>query len=111
MTVLYEYKYNGGADALIFLMVVISAMLIGSMLARWVVNDLPTYEKTIISILTAVISFGMVYGIIKLPQVMATTRYKVKMEEKVDLNEFLMQYKIVETEGDIIVVEQVEHGE
>jgi hypothetical protein len=111
MTVLYEYAYGGNAGALIFLIVLISAILIAFMLAKWLVDDLPTYAKVVISTLTAIISFGMVYAIIKLPQVMTTTRYKVTLDEKVDLNEFLAQYKIVETEGDIIVIEQVEHGE
>ena len=111
MTVLYEYTYSGDADALIFLIVTVSIALIAFMLARWAVCDLPTYEKVAISILTAVISFGMVYAIIKLPQAMTTTRYKVTLEENVDLNEFLRQYRIVETEGEIIIIEQVEHGE
>lgn len=111
MTVLYEYPYSRGADALIFLVVIISTALIAFMLSKWAVDDLSTYAKVVISMLTAIISFGMVYAIIKLPQVMTTTRYKVTLDEKVDLNEFLMQYKIVETEGDIIVIEQIEHGE
>ena len=111
MTVLYEYTYSGGADALIFLIVITSAVLVAFMLAKWAVYDLQTYAKVVISILTAAISFGAVYAIIKLPQAMTTTRYKVTLEENVDLNEFLMQYKIVETEGEIIIIEQVEHGE
>ena len=111
MTVLHEYTYNNGADALIFLVVAIGIALLAGMLTRWAIYDLLTYEKAAISILTAVISFGMVYAIIKLPQAMATTRYKVTLEENVDLNEFLKQYRIVKTEGEIIIIEQIEHGE
>ena len=111
MTVLHEYTYHGDADSLIFLIVMVGIVLIAFMLAKWAVYDLPTYGKVVISILTAAISFGVVYAIIKLPQVMTTTRYKVTLEEKVDLNEFLKQYKIVEAEGDIIVIEQIEQGE
>lgn len=111
MTVLYEYTYSGGADALIFLIVITSALLVAFMLAKWTVYDLQTYAKVVISILTAAISFGAVYAIIKLPQVMTTTRYKVTLEENVDLNEFLKQYRIVKTEGEIIIIEQIEHGE
>ena len=111
MTVLYEYTYGGDADALIFLIVIISTVLVAFMLEKWAVDDLPTYAKVVISILTAAISFGVVYAIIKLPQAMTTTRYKVTLEENVDLNEFLKQYRIVETEGEIIIIEQVEHGE
>ena len=111
MTVLYEYTYSGDADVLIFLIVIISAVLVAVMLSKWAVDDLPTYAKVVISILTAAISFGVVYAIIKLPQAMTTTRYKVTLEENVDLNEFLKQYRIVETEGEIIIIEQVEHGE
>lgn len=111
MTVLYEYAYGGNADALICIVFIISTALIAFMLSKWAVDDLSTYAKVVISMLTAIISFGMVYAIIKLPQVMTTTRYKVTLEEEVDLNEFLKQYRIVETEGDIIVIEQIEHGE
>ena len=111
MTVLYEYTYSGDADVLIFLIVIISAVLVAFMLSKWAVDDLPTYAKVVISILTAAISFGVVYAIIKLPQAMATTRYKVTLEENVDLNEFLKQYRIVKTEGEIIIIEQIEHGE
>ena len=111
MTVLYEYTYSGAADGLILLIIIAGATFIASMLARWAVDDLPTYEKVIISILTAAISFGAVYAIIKLPQAMATTRYKVTLEENVDLNEFLKQYRIVKTEGEIIIIEQIEHDE
>ena len=111
MTVLYEYTYSGDADVLVFLIVIISTVLVAFMLAKWAVDDLPTYAKVVISILTAAISFGTVYAIIKLPQAMTTTRYKVTLEENVDLNEFLKQYRIVETEGEIIIIEQIKHGE
>lgn len=111
MTVLHEYTYGDGADSLIFLIVMVGIVLIAFMLAKWATYDPPTYAKVVISMLTAIISFGMVYAIIKLPQVMTTTRYKVTLEEEVDLNEFLKQYRIVGTEGDIIVIEQIEHGE
>ena len=111
MTVLYEYTYGGDADSLIFLIVITSAVLVAFMLSKWAVDDLPTYAKVVVSILTAAISFGAVYAIIKLPQVMTTTRYKVTLEENVDLNEFLKQYRIVKTEGEIIIIEQIEHGE
>ena len=111
MTVLHEYTYGGDADFLIFLIVTVGIVLIAFMSAKWSVYGLPTYGKVVISILTAVTLFGMVYAFINLPQLMATTRYKVMLEEKVDLNEFLRQYRIVETEGDIIVIEQIEQGE
>lgn len=111
MTVLYEYPYSGGADALIFLVCIIGSTLMAFMLARWLIHNPPTYEKVVISILTAAILFGMAYVIINPPQAMTTTRYKVTLEEEVDLKEFLKQYRIVETEGDIVVIEQIEHGE
>ena len=111
MTVLYEYTYSGDADVLIFLIVITSAVLVAFMLTKWAVYDLPTYAKAVISILTAAISLGAVYAIIKLPQAMTTTRYKVTLEENVDLNEFLKQYRIVKTEGEIIIIEQIERGE
>ena len=111
MTVLHEYTYGGDADSLIFLIVMVGIVLIVFMWAKWAVYDLPTYGKVIISILTAVTLFGMVYAFINLPRLMTTTRYKVTLEEKVDLNEFLKQYRVVETEGDIIVIEQIEQGE
>ena len=111
MTVLYEYTYGGGSGVLIFLIIIAGATLVASMLAKWAVDDLPVYEKVFILAMIATISFGVVYAIIKLPQAMETTRYKVTLEENVDLNEFLKQYRIVKTEGEIIIVEQIEHGE
>ena len=111
MTVLYEYTYAGDADALIFLIVITGAVLIAFMLADWVINNPPVYAKVAIWILTGIVSFIMIYAIIDLPQTMETTRYKVTLEENVDLNEFLKQYKIIETEGEIITIEQIEHGE
>lgn len=111
MTVLYEYTYSGDADVLIFLIVITSAVLVAFMLTKWAVYNPPTYAKAVISILTAAISLVAVYAIIKLPQAMTTTRYKVTLEENVDLNEFLKRYRIVKTEGEIIIIEQIEHGE
>lgn len=111
MTVLHGYTYGGGSGVLIFLIIIAGATLVASMLTKWAVDDLSVYEKVFISVMIAMISFGVVYAIIKLPKAMATTRYKVTLEEKVDLNEFLKQYKIVEAEGDIIVIEQIGHGE
>ena len=111
MTVLYEYTYDGGADGLISLIAPIGAILLALMFSRWILNEIPMYEKIIISVLSFAISFGMVYGIIKLPQVMSTTRYKVKMEDEINMSDFLKNYKIIDTEGDIVVIEQIDHGE
>lgn len=111
MTVLHGYTYGGGSGVLIFLIIIAGVTFIASMLAKWSVYNLPAYEKVFILVMIATISFGVIYAIIKLPQAMETTRYKVTLEEKVDLNEFLKQYRIVETEGEIIIIEQVERGE
>ena len=111
MTVLHGYTYGGGSGVLIFLIIIAGVTFVASMLAKWAVYDLTMYEKVFILLMIATIAFGVVYAIIKLPQAMETTRYKVTLEENVDLNEFLKQYRIVGTEGEIIIIEQIERGE
>lgn len=110
MTVLYEYTYWGNASgAMLTLLIALGATLFilwegyASVHKKWL--------KIIIVAFASFITTLDVFFIFKMPDLAKTTRYKIKVEDKVDLNEFLMQYKIVETEGDIIVVEQVEHGE
>ena len=111
MTVLHGYTYGGGSGVLIFLIIIAGVTFVASMLAKWSVYNLPAYEKVFILLMIATIAFGVVYAIIKLPQAMETTRYKVTLEENVDLNEFLKQYRIIEMEGEILVIEQIGHGE
>ena len=111
MTVLHEYVYDTVGFEIAFLVSVVGAVLVGSMLGVLLSPNTSKRTKTIMALLSVIITLGVVCSIIKIPSSMSVTRYKIKMEEKVDLNEFLMKYKIVETEGDIIVVEQVEHGE
>ena len=111
MTVLHEYVYDSVGFEIAFLLSMVGAVLVASMLGVSLSRNIPKRTKIIMALLSVTITLGVVYSIIKIPPSMSVTRYKVKMEEKVDLNEFLSQYKIIETEGDIIVVEQIRHGE
>ena len=110
MTVLHQYTYTGDTVKILVMSYMLAACFL-FLLWMWFDSLKKTWAKAVVA---AIIGFVAVFDVmlfIEIPKSATTTRYKVKMEEKVDLNEFLMQYKIIETEGDIIVVEQVEHGE
>ena len=110
MTVLYEYTYWGNASGSMLTLLI---ALVAALLVLWEAYT-SVHKKWLKIIIVSFMSFIVtldVFFIFKMPELAKTTRYKIKMEEKVDLNEFLVQYKIVETEGEIIIIEQVEHGE
>lgn len=110
MTVLYEYTYTGDTvDIMVKLFILAACFLF--LLWMWFDSVKKTWVKAIVAAIIGFVAVVDVMLFIELPKSTTTTRYKVKMEDKVDLNEFLMQYKIVETEGDIIVVEQIEQDE
>lgn len=110
MTVLHQYTYTGDTvDIMVKLFILAACFLF--LLWIWFNSVKKIWAKAIVAAIIGFVAVIDVMLFIELPKLTTTTRYKIKMEEKVDLNEFLMQYKIVETEGDIIVVEQVVRGE
>lgn len=109
MTVLHQYTYTGDTIDILVKLFILAAWLL-FLLWMWFDSAEKTWEKAVITAIMGFVFMFVVMLFIKVSK-STTTRYKIKMEEKVDLNEFLMQYKIVGTEGDIIVIEQIEQGE
>ena len=110
MTVLHQYTYTGDTGDIMVKLFILAACFL-FLLWMWFDSVKKIWAKAIVAAIIGFVAVIDVMLFIELPKSTTTTRYKIKMEEKVDLNEFLMQYKIVETEGDIIVVEQVVRGE